>query len=235
MRFCCHTGSQNPNPNLFRRQQDLLFFIALTLAPVLIYKFVNPPTTPLMWIRWVESDTPQNLPRYLNTWVPIEEVSRNIIKAVLAAEDQKFFIHSGFDWLAIEYAIQTNLTTDMKVGASTISMQTARNVFLWQTRTWFRKLLESYFTILIEFFWSKQRILEVYLNVIEWGDGLYGCEKAAQKYFQRSSKILTPVESAWMAAVLPSPRHWTVRPTPKHVQARQMKIMDTLPYMQISK
>ena len=146
-----------------------LFFIALTLAPVLIYKFVNPPTTLLMWIRWVESDTPQNLPRYLNTWVPIEEVSRNIIKAVLAAEDQKFFIHSGFDWLAIEYAIQTNLTTDMKVGASTISMQTARNVFLWQTRTWFRKLLESYFTILIEFFWSKQRILEVYLNVIEWG------------------------------------------------------------------
>ena len=212
-----------------------LFFIALTLAPVLIYKFVNPPTTPLMWIRWVESDTPQNLPRYLNTWVPIEEVSRNIIKAVLAAEDQKFFIHSGFDWLAIEYAIQTNLTTGMKVGASTISMQTARNVFLWQTRTWFRKLLESYFTILIEFFWSKQRILEVYLNVIEWGDGLYGCEKAAHKYFQRSSKILTPVESAWMAAVLPSPRHWTVRPTPKHVQARQMKIMDTLPYMQISK
>jgi monofunctional glycosyltransferase len=212
-----------------------LFFIAFTMAPVVIYKFVNPPTTPLMWIRWVESDTPQNLPRYLNTWIPIEEISRNIIKAVLAAEDQKFFIHSGFDWLAIENAIQTNLTTDMKVGASTISMQTARNVFLWQTRTWFRKFLESYFTVLIEFFWSKQRILEVYLNVIEWGDGLYGCEQAAQKYFLRSSKILSPVESAWMAAVLPSPRHWTVSPTPKHVQARQMKIISTLPYMQLSK
>ena len=212
-----------------------LFFIAFTMAPVVIYKFVNPPTTPLMWIRWVESDTPQNLPRYLNTWIPIEEISQNIIKAVLAAEDQKFFIHSGFDWLAIENAIQTNLTTDMKVGASTISMQTARNVFLWQTRTWFRKFLESYFTVLVEFFWSKQRILEVYLNVIEWGDGLYGCEQAAQKYFLRSSKILSPVESAWMAAVLPSPRHWTVSPTPKHVQARQMKIISTLPYMQLSK
>jgi len=205
------------------------------MTPVVIYKFVNPPTTPLMWIRWVESDTPQNLPRYLNTWIPIEEISQNIIKAVLAAEDQKFFIHSGFDWLAIENAIQTNLTTDMKVGASTISMQTARNVFLWQTRTWFRKFLESYFTVLIEFFWGKQRILEVYLNVIEWGDGLYGCEQAAQKYFLRSSKILSPVESTWMAAVLPSPRHWTVSPTPKHVQTRQMKIMSTLPYMQISK
>jgi monofunctional glycosyltransferase len=212
-----------------------LFFIALTMAPVVIYKFVNPPTTPLMWIRLVESDDPQNLPRYLNTWIPIEEISKNIIKAVLAAEDQKFFIHSGFDWLAIENAIQTNLTTDMKVGASTISMQTARNVFLWQTRTWFRKLLESYFTVLIEFFWSKQRILEVYLNVIEWGDGLYGCEQAAQKYFLRSSKILSPVESAWMAAVLPSPRRWTVSPTPKHVQARQMKIMGALPYIQIFK
>jgi monofunctional glycosyltransferase len=212
-----------------------LFFIAFTMAPVVIYKFVNPPTTPLMWIRWVESDTPQKFPRYLKTWIPIEEISKNIIKAVLAAEDQKFFIHSGFDWLAIENAIQTNITTDMKVGASTISMQTARNVFLWQTRTWFRKLLESYFTVLVEFFWSKQRILEVYLNVIEWGDGLYGCEQAAQKYFLRSSKIISPVESAWMAAVLPSPRHWTVSPTPKHVQARQMKIMSTLPNMQTSK
>ena len=118
----------------------LLFFAALTIAPVLLYKFVNPPTTPLMWIRWVESGTPKNLPLHLNAWVPIEQVSPNITKAVLAAEDQKFFDHNGFDWLAIEYAIQTNLTTDRKVGASTISMQTARNVFLWQTRTWFRKL-----------------------------------------------------------------------------------------------
>ena len=175
-----------------------LFFIAFTMAPVVIYKFVNPPTTPLMWIRWVESDTPQNLPRYLNTWIPIEEISQNIIKAVLAAEDQKFFIHSGFDWFPIENAIQTNLTTDMKVGASTISMQTARNVFLWQTRTWFRKFLESYFTVLIEFFWGKQRILEVYLNVIEWGDGLYGCEQAAQKYFLRSSK-----HCRWVQMFLP--------------------------------
>ncbi len=210
-----------------------LCFVALTMSSVVFYKFVNPSTTPLMWIRWMESGTPQNLPRYLNAWIPIEEISQNIVKAVLAAEDQKFFLHNGFDWLAIEYAIQANLTTDRKLGASTISMQTARNVFLWQTRSWLRKLLESYFTVLIEFFWSKKRILEVYLNVIEWGDGLYGCEPAAQKYFLRSSKTLSPVESAWMAAVLPSPRHWTVRPTPKHVQARQIKIMDTLPYMQI--
>jgi monofunctional biosynthetic peptidoglycan transglycosylase len=213
----------------------LLFFAALTIAPVLIYKFVNPPTTPLMWIRWVENGTPKNFPLHLNAWVPIKQVSPNITKAVLAAEDQNFFAHNGFDWMAIEYAIQTNLTTDRKVGASTISMQTARNVFLWQTRTWFRKLLESYFTVLIEFFWSKQRILEVYLNVIEWGDGIFGCEKAAQKYFKHSSKTLTPIESAWMAAVLPSPRHWALRPTPKHVQSRQVKILDALPHMKTVK
>jgi monofunctional glycosyltransferase len=213
----------------------VLFFAVLTIAPVLLYKFVNPPTTPLMWIRWVESGTPKNLPLHLNAWVSIEQVSPNIAKAVLAAEDQKFFAHKGFDWLAIEHAIQTNLTTDRKVGASTISMQTARNVFLWQTRTWSRKLLETYFTVLIEFFWSKQRILEVYLNVIEWGDGIFGSEQAAQRYFKHSSKILSPVESAWMAAVLPSPRYWALRPTPKHVKTRQVKILDALPHMKIIK
>ncbi|MZH40209.1 MAG: monofunctional biosynthetic peptidoglycan transglycosylase [Nitrospinae bacterium] len=208
-----------------------LCFVALTLVPVLFYRYVNPPSTPLMWVRWFESDTPKKFPLYLDDWQSIDQVSPNIIKAVLAAEDQKFFNHHGFDWLAIEYAIQTNLTTDRKVGASTITMQTARNVFLWQTRTWFRKLLESYFTVLIEFFWSKQRILEVYLNVIEWGDGIFGCEKAAQTYFRHSSKTLSPVESAWMAAVLPNPRHWSIRPKPKHVQVRQIKILDTLPHM----
>jgi len=211
----------------------LLCFVALTMIPVLFYRFVNPPTTPLMWIRWVESDTQKNL--HLNTWRPIEKISPNIVKAVLAAEDQKFFTHDGFDWLAIEYAIQANITTGRKLGASTISMQTARNVFLWQTRTWLRKLLESYFTVLIEFFWSKQRILEVYLNVIEWGDGIFGCEQAAQKYFQRSAEIISPVESAWMAAVLPSPRRWTQRPTPAHVQTRQNKILDALPHMRTTR
>ncbi|MBT5551125.1 MAG: monofunctional biosynthetic peptidoglycan transglycosylase [Nitrospina sp.] len=211
----------------------LLCFVALTILPVLLFRFVNPPTTPLMWIRWVESGAQQNLPRSLKTWIPLEEVSPNILKAVIGAEDQKFFSHGGFDWLAIEYAIQANLTTDRKLGASTISMQTARNVFLWQSRTWVRKVLESYFTVLIEFFWSKQRILEVYVNVIEWGNGIFGCEQAAQSYFKHSSKILSPVESAWMAAVLPNPRDWTRRPAPDHVRARQIKVLDTLPHVRI--
>jgi monofunctional glycosyltransferase len=211
----------------------LLCFVALTITPVLLYRFVNPPTTPLMWIRWVEAGSEKNLPRSLNTWMSVEKISSPMQKAVLAAEDQKFFTHKGFDWLAIEYAIQANFTTDRKLGASTISMQTARNVFLWQDRTWVRKLLESYFTMLIELFWSKQRILEVYLNVIEWGHGIYGCEQAAQVYFKHSSNTLSPVESAWLAAVLPRPLYWTHRPTPAHVQARQIKILNILPSIQI--
>jgi monofunctional glycosyltransferase len=210
-----------------------LYFIAFTMTPVLLYKFLNPPTTPLVWIRWAESDMPQSFPRRLSSWVPLEKISKQLQKAVIAAEDQKFFKHKGFDWVAIEYAIKTNFTTDRKVGASTISMQTARNVFLWQKRTWLRKLLEIYFTVLIEFFWSKQRILEVYLNVIEWGDGIFGCEQAALHYFKHPSLKLSPVESSWMAAVLPRPRHWTFRPTPTNVQARQSKILDTLPNINI--
>jgi monofunctional biosynthetic peptidoglycan transglycosylase len=112
-------------------------------------------------------------------------------------------------------------------------MQTARNVFLWQKRTWLRKILEGYFTTLIELFWDKRRILEVYLNVIEWGEGIFGCEKAAQKYFKHSPYLLSPVESAWMAAVLPNPRKWSRQPVPNHVRARQAKILDSMATLRI--
>jgi len=184
-----------------------------------------------MWIRWSSSDTESQ--RSLDTWQSLENISPHLLKAVIAAEDQKFFTHHGFDWKAIEYAIQVNLTSDRKIGASTISMQTARNVFLWQKRTWLRKILEGYFTTLIEFFWDKRRILEVYLNVIEWGEGVFGCEKAAQKYFKRSSSLLSPVESAWMAAVLPNPRQWSRQPVPGHVRARQAKILDSMATLRV--
>ena len=103
-------------------------------------------------------------------WVPLNQISPNLVRAVIASEDQKFFQHSGFDWKAVKAAIKINLETDKTVGASTISMQTARNVFLWQNRSWLRKFLEAWFTFLIESLWTKERILEVYLNVIEWGN-----------------------------------------------------------------
>ena len=184
-----------------------------------------------MWIRWIQNDSKSQ--RSTTNWQSLERISPNLLKAVIAAEDQKFFYHQGFDWKAIGYAIQVNLTTDKKIGASTISMQTARNVFLWQERTWLRKILEGYFTTLIELCWNKRRILEVYLNVIEWGEGIFGCEKASQLYFKHSSLLLTPVESAWMAAILPNPRKWSRRPVPGHVRVRQVKILDTMQTVKI--
>lgn len=206
----------------------LLAFLALTVVPVLIYSATNPATTPLLWIRWAENDKSDRYTRVIKDWVPVERISPHLIKAVIAAEDQKFFQHHGFDWQAIESAIKVNLTSDRTIGASTISMQTARNVFLWQGRNFVRKGLETYFTVLIENLWSKNRILEVYLNVIEWGKGIYGCEAASQHYFNHSASTLSPVEAAWLAAILPSPRRWSIRQPQKHVGARQARILNSM-------
>lgn len=206
----------------------LLCFLALTIVLVLIYRMVDPPTTPLMWIRWVENDFRKESPLTTQYWVRLNDVSPHLIRAVITAEDQKFFRHNGFDWGAIRAAFKQNFFSDKKSGASTISMQTARNVFLWQERTWLRKILEAYFTFLIETFWSKQRILEVYLNVIEWGDESFGCEAASRFYFNRASKSVSPVESAWMAAILPNPREWSLKDPPRHVVERQANILKNM-------
>lgn len=211
----------------------LLCFLALTVVPVLIYSTANPSTTMLMWIRWVESDYNDKMPLAFMHWKRIDEISPYLIKAVVAAEDQKYFKHKGFDWQAIESAIKVNLTTDRKIGASTISMQTSRNVFLWQERTWLRKALETYFTFLIEAFWDKGRIMEVYLNVIEWGDGIYGCEAAAREYFNHSCATLSPVEAAGLAAILPNPRRWSLHRPGKYVNHRRAKILNTLDHIRL--
>ena len=206
----------------------LLVFLAFTVIPVLVYRLIDPPTTPLLWIRWAESDYDKSHPTLLKHWVPLDQISPNLIRAVVVAEDQKFFYHDGFDWQAVEAAIKTNLSTDRTVGASTISMQTARNVFLWQDRNWLRKSLEVWFTVLIEYLWTKERILEVYLNVIEWGDGLFGCESASLNYYKHSSATLSPVEAALMSAVLPSPRNWSVMNPQPHVSDRQSRILSAM-------
>ena len=205
-----------------------LIFLIFTVTPVLAYRIIDPPTTPLLWIRWVESDYDKSHPTLLKHWIPLGQISPNLIRAVVVSEDQKFFYHNGFDWQAVEAAIKTNFLTDRTVGASTISMQTARNVFLWQNRNWLRKSLEVWFTILIEYLWTKERILEVYLNVIEWGDGLFGCESAALNYYKHSSSILSPVEAALMSAVLPSPRSWSVTNPQSHVSDRQSRILNAM-------
>lgn len=206
----------------------LLIFLTFTIVPVLTYRVIDPPTTSLLWIRWAESGYGASRPIFLQHWKSLDQISPYLVRAVVAGEDQKFFYHNGFDWQAIEAAIKTNLSTDKTVGASTISMQTSRNVFLWQKRNWLRKSLEAWFTILIEALWTKERILEVYLNVIEWGDGLFGCESASRYYFKQSSETLSPVEAALMASVLPSPKLWSVMHPQPHVSDRQSKILKAM-------
>lgn len=200
-------------------------FFLLSIGSVWLYKYVNPPTTPLLFIRWAESGFDVGRPRLLGEWVPFENISSQLVRAVITAEDQKFQWHNGFDWAAVRHAIDVNMKSNRLVGASTISMQTARNVFLWQNRDWVRKGLEAYFTFLIEMIWSKQRILEVYLNVIEWGDGVFGCRDAAEVQLKRPVEKLSSLESAWLAAILPNPRKWSGPAFEKKVQDRQQTIL----------
>ena len=182
---------------LFR---GLLWYLALTFALVLIYRFVPVPTTLTMLFdsNGAERD-----------WEPLSRLSPNLVRAVIAAEDAKFCQHSGFDTEAIEKAMQRNQNGGKLRGGSTISQQTAKNVFLWQGTGWtryLRKGLETWFTFLIETFWGKPRIMEVYLNVAETGIGTYGAEAGAQRYFKKSAANLTKVEAARMAAALPLPK-----------------------------
>jgi monofunctional biosynthetic peptidoglycan transglycosylase len=158
-------------------------------------------------------------------WVPISEMSRHAPQAVVGAEDQTFMKHYGFDFKSLKKAWEGNKKNKRVKGASTITQQTAKNVFLWPSRSYVRKAFEAYFTVLIEIFWSKERILEVYLNVIEMGEGIYGIEAASQTFFDKSSSKLTKGQAALIAAVLPNPRRWSpARPT-SYIKNRQSWIM----------
>jgi monofunctional biosynthetic peptidoglycan transglycosylase len=190
----------------------LVLLIIISLAWVMIYKFVNPPVTPLMLIRYFEEDGSRRSIK--KEWKSYDQISGNMKMAVIAAEDQTFPFNDGFDFQAIEEAIDEKLDGGRLRGASTITQQTAKNVFLWPKRSWLRKLMEAYFTVLIDKIWGKKRILEVYLNVIETGDGIYGVDEAAQVYFGKSAKHLDIVNSALIAAILPNPRLWSLaKPT----------------------
>lgn len=185
----------------------LLWWFGVTVGITLLYRFLPVPGTPLMLLRLLEEPMAGQQHRLYKDWVPFEEISPNLAKAVIASEDQKFMTHWGFDIEALEKAYKRNQKgKKRKLGGSTISMQTAKNVYLWQGRNFIRKGLEAYFTILIEALWSKKRILEVYLNVIEMGPGIYGAEAAAQAWFGKSAFKLTAYEAARIAACLPDPR-----------------------------
>jgi len=164
--------------------------------------------TPLVLIRSGEYALNGKWVSIQKDWVSLEEISPHLRKAVIASEDPKFLSHSGFDFEAIAKAIDANKRRKIKMGASTISQQTAKNVFLYPSRTYLRKGLEAYFTVLIEKIWDKRRILEVYLNVIELGPGIYGAEAAAQYYYNKPARDLSQGEAQLFAAILPNPRRW---------------------------
>lgn len=189
-----------------------VLFIAFVMAPVLwvgAYMFFDPPSNVLMMQRAAEGQAIRHYP------VPLSRISPHVVRAVIAAEDNKFCTHDGFDVEAIQDAMESNARGEDRRGASTISQQTAKNLFLWPDRSWLRKGLETYFTALIEFMWPKQRIMEAYLNVAEWGDGSFGIEAASRAYFGVSADALTPLQAARLAAVLPNPNRWRAdRPGP---------------------
>lgn len=207
--------------------KSLLWFIGLSVIWVLIYAFVPIPGTPLMGLRAIESgDTYETK----HEWVSIDDMSPAMQLAVICSEDQNFMTHNGFDYEAIKKAYRTNLGGKRLSGGSTISQQTAKNVFLWPQRTWLRKGLETWFTFLIETFWSKERILEVYLNSIEMGEGIYGAQAAANFWFNKDAKNLTRHEAASIAAILPNPRVYKASPRSPYLEGRKQWILLQMNY-----
>nr|WP_262709954.1 monofunctional biosynthetic peptidoglycan transglycosylase [Pedobacter cryophilus] len=203
----------------------MLWFFGVTIFWVLLYKFINPPITFLMVERGFERKADGKEWKLERKWRDFDELSFNLKKAALAGEDSRFMTHYGFDLEAIGKAYEKNKQGKKIRGGSTISQQTAKNVFLWPRRSYVRKAFEAYFTILIELLWSKERILEVYLNVIETGDGIYGMEKACQKYYGKSAENLTKGEAALLIAVLPNPIRWTPAKPTAYIYHKQSLIL----------
>lgn len=200
-------------------KRTLLFLFIFQLLYIFILKWVNPPITITQLVSVFSGD---GLRR---DYVSMDDISSNARLAVISSEDQLFPDHDGFDFKSIEKAMKHNQKSKSLRGASTISQQVAKNVFLWQGRSYIRKGLEVYFTFMIELIWGKKRILEMYLNVSEMGTGVYGIEAAARKNFGKSAKKLTRMEAAMIAASLPNPKIYTVKPLSKHVASRSGWIM----------
>jgi len=203
----------------------ILAFFSSTLITMLVFRWVPIPFSALMVQRKVQSWSSDKPYTSRHHWVSLEEIAPSMGVAVIAGEDQNFPEHFGFDWKAIEKAVEHNEKSRRKRGASTVSMQTAKNLFLWETRSWLRKGFEAYFTLLIEAGWSKKRILEVYLNIVEFGDGIYGVEAASRTFFGKPAKRLSPSEAALLAAVLPNPHKYHVGAPSEYVRGRQAWIL----------
>jgi monofunctional biosynthetic peptidoglycan transglycosylase len=203
----------------------LLWFFGLSLFFVVLFKFVPVPFTPLMVIRAIENKTAGKEVFFSHDWEPIENISINLQKAVIASEDGTFLKHNGFDFVAMQKAYKSNERGRRIKGGSTISQQTAKNVFLWQGRSYLRKGLEAYFTVLIEIIWGKERIMEVYLNSIEMGNGVYGAQAAAEHWYRKGASSLTPKQAAGIAAILPNPRKYSATSSSSYINRRKEKIV----------
>lgn len=203
-------------------------FLGGSLLLVLMFRWVPVPATTMMAQRRIQSWSKPEPYTSRHRWVPLEDISPSMGLAVIAAEDQNFAEHFGFDWGAIEKALAHNEKSRRKRGASTITQQTAKNLFCWEGRTWLRKGVEAWFTLLLETGWSKRRILEVYLNSVEFGDGIFGVEAASQAYFRKPARRLRPEEAALLAAVLPNPHRFKVNAPSAYIQGRQAWILSQM-------
>ena len=213
----------------------IIWFFIISIFSVIFFRFVPIPITPLMIERVIEQKFDCKEAKLVKDWVPLEKISPSLPLSVITSEDQKFEEHFGFDLKAIEKAQAYNSKHKGKKvkGASTISQQTAKNVFLWPSRSWIRKGFEVYFTFLIEVFWSKERIMEVYLNIIEMGPGIYGAEAASQYYFHKPASALSNSEAALIAAILPNPIKWSASKPSRYILRKQSWILQHMRYIDV--
>lgn len=209
----------------------LALFFGSTILAVVALRFIPVYFTPLMFTRLIDQAQEGKELKMKHTWVSLDKMSPSLPVAVMASEDQRFLKHHGFDLDAIEQAAKSNAQGKKLRGGSTISQQTAKNVFLWQGRSWVRKGLEAYFTVLIELVWSKQRIMEVYLNSIEMGDGIYGAEAVAQEHFGCSAAELRRSDCALIAATLPNPRKFSSKNPSDYMVKRKFQIMNQMRFI----
>ncbi|MDY4160220.1 MAG: monofunctional biosynthetic peptidoglycan transglycosylase [Prevotella sp.] len=206
-------------------------FIVSTLLAVVLFKFMPVWFTPLMFIRCYEQSANGEEMKLRHRWISLEDMPEDMPRAVIASEDSRYMKHHGFDFEAIQSAAKHNMHSKTKHGASTISQQTAKNVFLWPGRSWLRKGLEMYFTVLIEFIWGKERIMEVYLNSIEMGDGIYGVAAVAKYHFDKSPKDLTRRDCALIAVTLPNPRKFSSQHPSDYMLKRQRRISHDIKFV----
>ena len=209
-----------------------LVLIFFSLFQVLVFRYVDPPgTVNMVWERVLYEIWKTDYTRPTYSWQDLEKISPHLKQAVLASEDQRFLTHRGFDFEELKKVFQNMIFKNQFRGASTISMQAARSLFLPSSRNFLRKAVEAWYTVLIELFWDKRRILEIYLNTVDWGTGLVGAQAGAQAYFSSSAGQLTKSQAALMAAVLPSPHKWSATNPSSYIKKRQQTILRQMPAM----